>query len=158
MSHPQVNTDSPRKHPQHILYWLLAIVDVVNAGGRLAPQRATHKLLKESVDACGAERVWEGIKQFSMTFGIGDPVGVEGLFRSWPDLPSLLKAEEGQRALAQWFEKNSPTLCQAHQAFHGLVKLVPPRTTSKFAEVQASHEQRKIWSGVSQILETEEAQ
>lgn len=138
--------------PHNIMYWLLAILDVANAGGKLAPQRATHKLLKELVDAYGAERVWEGIKQFSMTFGISDPVAVEGLFRIYPDLPSLLKAEEGQGALARWFKKNSPTLHQARQAFHGLAKLVPPSTTSKFTEGEVTLEGRGILRKVAQIL------
>lgn len=153
MSHPQVSTDSPRKHPQHILYWLLAILDVVNASSKLAPHKASQKCLQDLVDTYSSEGVWEVIKRVSMTFGIGDALAVEELFRSHRNLPTLLKTEEAQTALSQWFERNSPMLGQLHQFFYGLCKLVPPDTTRKFSKSEASPEQRDILLRVSKILE-----
>lgn len=154
MSSSEITTVSPQEQPHDIMHWLLAILEVVNTGGRLAPQKAIQKLLQELVDNYGSERVWEGIKQFSMTFGIADASGVEALFRSQPDLPSVLKTEEAaQTALSQWFEKNSAKVGQAHQLFYGLGKLVPPTTTTKFAKGEATPEQKEILGKVSQILE-----
>jgi hypothetical protein len=152
VSYLQTTTNFPQEQPCDIMHWLLAVLQIVNAGGRLAPQKAIEKLFRELVDNFGADRVWEGIKQFSMIFGISDPVGVEGLFQSYPNLSSFLKSEEGQIALDQWFEKNSPTLRQAHQAFHELAKFVPTSTASRFTEGEVTLEGRGILRKVAQIL------
>lgn len=156
MSYLLSTTNSPQEKHRDIMHWLLAILEVVNAGGRLAPQKAIQKQLQELVDTYGSDAVWQGIKQFSMIFSIANASGVEVLFHSHPDLPSLLKTEEAaQRALSRWFEENSAIVRQAHQLFYGLVKLVPPSTTNKFAKGEATPEQREILGKVSQILEKE---
>lgn len=141
-----------------IMSWLLAIVEVLNSGGRLAPQKATQKLLEEWVDMYGSETCWQGIKHFSKTFGMADALGVEALFQSCLHLPNLLKTEEGQRVLRQWFNDNSAKVDQACRLLHVLGKLVPTTMTSEFAQGETSSEQRKIWCRVSQILEKEKAQ
>ena len=156
MSRSQDVTDSTERECPDIMPWLLAIAEVVNSGGRLAPQKATQKLLKEWVDTYGPETCWRGIKHFSKTFGMADALAVEELFQSHPDFPSLLRnEEETKRALSQWFEKNSAIVSQAHQLFYGLGKLVPPNTTSRFAEGGVTLEHQKILGEVFQILEKE---
>jgi len=157
MSHPQDTIASPDREYPSIMPWLLAITEVVNSGGRLAPQKVTRKLLKEWVDTYGPETCWQGIKHFSKTFGMADALAVEALFQKHPDLPILLRnEEEAKKALSQWFEKNSTIVSQAHQLSYGLGKLVPPSTTSKFAEGEATPEQREILGRVSQILGKDE--
>jgi len=153
MSHSQDAKDSSEKEFSDIMPWLLATAEVLNSGGRLAPEKATQKLLKEWVDMYGSETCWQGIKHFSKTFGMADALGVETLFQSHPDLPSLLRnEEETKRALSQWFEENSARVHQAHQLFYRLGKLVPHSTTDKFAEGEVTSQQRKILGQVFQIL------
>ena len=153
MSHSQDATAPSERECSDIMPWLLDIVEVVNSGGRLAPQKATQKLLKEWVDTYGAETCWRGIKHFSQTFGMADTLAVEALFQSHTDLPSLLRNEdEAKRALSQWFEDNSARVGQARQLFYGLGKLVPHSTTNKFAEGEVTSQQRKILGQVFQIL------
>lgn len=156
MSYSQDTTDPSEKECSDIMTWLLAILEIVNSGGRLAPQKAIQKQLQELVDTYGSNTVWEGIKQSSMTFGIGDAPYAEALFRSHPNLPSLLQTEETAKKINQWFEQKSAIVRQAHQLFSGLGKLVPPRTTSKFAEGEVTPEQREILGKVSQILGKED--
>ena len=156
MSRSQDATDSLERECLDIMIWLLAIAEVVNSGGRLAPEKATQKLLKEWLDTYGPETCWRGIKHFSKTFGMADALAVEALFQSHPDLPSLLRNEEGaKKALSQWFEDNSEKVHQAHQLLCGLGKLVPPSTATKFAEGEVTYEHKEILGKVSQILEKE---
>jgi len=140
-----------------IMPWLLAIAEVVNAGGRLAPQKATQKQLQELVDTYGSDRVWGAIKQFSVSFGMADVSGVEVLFHSHPELPRLLKTEEAaQRALSQWFEENSARVEGFRHLFCRLGKLMVPTITNKFAKGEATPEQRELLGKVCQILEKED--
>ena len=142
--------------PSGIMHWLLAILQVVNTGGKLAPEKATLKALHDLINNYGTERVWEGIKHFSKTFGMADTLAVEVLFQSHPDLPSLLSNEEGaKKALSQWFEDNSARVDQARQLFYRLGKLVPYGTTSKFTEGEVTPEHQKILGEVFQILRKE---
>ena len=153
MSHSQDAIDPLVREYPDIVSWLLAIAEVVNTGSRLAPQKAFQKQLQELIDIYGSERVWEGIKQLSLTFGLADALTVEALFQSHPDLPSLLRnKEEAKRALSQWFERNSARVGQARQLFYGLGKLVPHSTTSKFAVGEVTPEHKEILGEVFQIL------
>ena len=104
-----------REYPD-VLSWLLAIVEVVNTGSRLAPQKAFQKQSQELIDVYGSVKVWEGIKNFSETFKIADIRTIETLFESYPDLPNILvNEEETKKALGQWFENNSEKVQQTHQ-------------------------------------------
>lgn len=144
---------SEATQPSGIMYWLLAILQVVNTSGKLAPQKAFQKLSQELVDSYGPLRVWEGIKQLSLTFGLADVLTVEALFQSHPDLPSILRNEErAKKALSKWFEDNSEKVYKAHQLFCGLGKLVPQGTTSKFVEGGVTSEQQKILGEAFLIL------
>ncbi|HUV56379.1 MAG TPA: hypothetical protein VMV84_04020, partial [Dehalococcoidales bacterium] len=49
-------------------------------------------------------------------------------------------------------EKNSAIVSQARQLFCGLGKLMPPSTTSRFAEGGVTFEHQKILGEVFQIL------
>jgi len=155
MSHSQDATDPLERECSDIMPWLLTIAEVVNTGGRLAPEKATQKLLKEWVDMYGSETCWRGIKHFSKTFGMADAPGVEALFQSCLHLPNLLKTEEGQRVLRQWFNDNSAKVDEARRLFHVLGKLLPITTTSQFAEGAANAEQREVLAKVSDILAKE---
>jgi len=152
LSNLQGTTDSSQERQGDIMHWLLAILQVVNAGGRLAPHKAIQKQVQELVDTYGSDRVWEAIKQFSTTFDMADASIVEVLFHRYPELPSVLKSEEGQTALSQWFEQNLAIVSQTHQLFYGLAKLVPPSTTTRFAQGEVTLEQREVLGKVSQIL------
>ncbi len=151
MSYHEYNTNSSQKQP-HIVDWLLAILQVVNASGRLAPQKAIQKRLQELVDTYGSDTVWEGLRQLSMTFGIGNVPYAELQFQSHPDLPSLLQTEESAEKINQWFQEKAPIVSQAHKLFSGLAKLTPPSPATKFAEGGVTAKQRRILGEVYQIL------
>ncbi len=156
MSHSQNATDPSGRECPDIMPWLLAIAKVVNTGGRLAPQKAFQKQLQELIDVYGSEKVWEGIKQLSLTFGLADALTIEALFQSHPDLPSLLRSEEEvKRTLNRWFEENSGRVDQARHLFHSLGRLMPITTTSQFTEGAANSEQREVLAKVSDILAKE---
>lgn len=152
MSHLQDTIASPDREYPSIMSWLLAIAEVLNSGGRLAPQKAIQKQLQELVDTYGSDAVWQVIKQFSMTLGIGDAPYAEAQFRSHPDLPNLLQTEESAKKINHWFQEKSAIVSQAHQLLCGLSKLVPPNTTSKFAKGEFTPEQREVLGQVFQIL------
>ncbi|GAI71251.1 unnamed protein product [marine sediment metagenome] len=151
MSQNNYPTNPEEKQP-HIVDWLLAILQVVNASGRLAPQKAIQKRQQELVDTYDSDTLWEGVKQASMTFGIGDVPYAETLFRSHPNLPDLLQTEESAKKVNDWFEGKSAMVSQAHQLFCGLGKLVPSSTTTKFTEGGVTAKQRRILGEVHQIL------
>lgn len=152
MSHSQDTIASPDREYPSIMSWLLAIAEVLNSGGRLAPQKAIQKQLQELVDTYGSDAVWQVIKQFSMTLGIGDAPYAEAQFRSHPDLPNLLQTEESAKKINHWFQEKSAIVSQAHQLLCGLSKLVPPNTTSKFTKGEFIPEQREVLGQVFQIL------
>lgn len=154
MSNSQVTAESTQS--SSIMHWLLATLQVVNAGSKLAPEKAITKVLLELISIYGVEGVWERVKQLSLTFRIADASSTEALFHSHPNLPILLgNDEEYKRALSQWFEDNSARVDQMHRLFCGLGKLVPPSTTSKFADGEAAPEHKEILGKVSKILEKE---
>jgi len=152
MSHSQDTIASPDREYPSIMSWLLAIAEVLNSGGRLAPQKAIQKQLQELVDTYGSDAIWQMIKQFSMTLGIGDAPYAEAQFRSHPDLPNLLQTEESAKKISHWFQEKSAIVSQAHQLLCGLGKLVPPSTTSRFAEGGVTFEHQKLLGEVFQIL------
>lgn len=109
-----------------IMRWLLAILHVVNAGGKLAPEKAIMKALKELINTYGAEKVWEGIKQLSLMFGIAGASSTEALFNSRPDLPEFLKTDrEARKALNDWFEEHSALLTQFRKISLAVLRLSP---------------------------------
>lgn len=109
-----------------IMRWLLAILQVVNASGKLAPEKAIMKALQELINTYGAEKVWEGIKQLSLMFGIADASSIEALFNSHPDLPELLKTDhEARKALDGWFEQHSPLVTRFHKISSAMLRLNP---------------------------------
>jgi hypothetical protein len=106
--------------------WLLAILQVVNAGGKLAPEKATMKAQQELINTYGAEKVWEGIKQLSLMFGIASASSTEALFNGRPDLPELLKTNpEARKALNDWFEEHSALVTQFHKISLAVLRLSP---------------------------------
>ena len=147
---------SPQKESHDIMHWLLAISEVVNAGSRLAPQKATQKRLQEMVNTYGAENVWETIKQVSTILSIGNAPYAETQFRSYPNLPAILQTEESAKKINQWFKENSAIVDDFHRLFCGLGKLVVPTITNKFAKGETTPEQKEILGKVSQILEKED--
>jgi hypothetical protein len=109
-----------------IMRWLLATLQVVNAGGKLAPEKAIMKALQELINTYGAEIVWEGIKQLSLMFGIADASRTEALCNSHPDLPELLKSDrEARKALSGWFEEHSALVTQFHKNSLAVLRLSP---------------------------------
>lgn len=109
-----------------IMRWLLATLQIVNAGGKLAPEKAITKALQELINTYGAEKVWEGIKQLSLTFGIADASRTEALCNSHPDLPELLKSDrEAHKALSDWFEEYSALVTQFHKISSAVLRLSP---------------------------------
>ena len=114
MTNSQVMLESTQ--PDGIMQWIIAISEVVNADSRLTPNKATQKRLQELIETYGQEKVWDGIKQYSMALGMANASFVEALFRSYPDLPDSLKTEEAaHEALNQWFEQNSAVVTRFHQ-------------------------------------------
>jgi hypothetical protein len=112
--------------PTGIVDWLLAILQVVNAGGKLAPEKAVTKALHGLINTYGAERVWEGIKQLSLTFRIADVSSAEALFHNHPDLPELLKRDqEARKALNGWFAQHSALVTRFHKISSGMLRLSP---------------------------------
>ena len=153
MFYSQDTADPSEKKCSDIMTWLLAILEVVNSDGKLAPQKAIQKLLEEWVDNYGPETCWRGIKHFSKNFRMADDLSVEALFQSHPDLPSILQNEErAKKAFSQWLEDNSEKVYQAHQLLCGLGKLVPRGTISKFAEGGVTPEQQEILGETFLIL------
>ena len=124
MSDSQAKAESTQ--PIGIMRWLLAILQVVNAGGKLAPEKAIMKALQELVNTYGAEKVWEGVKHLSLMFGIAGASSTEALFNSHPDLPELLKTDrEARKALNDWFEKHSALVRQFHKISLAVLRLSP---------------------------------
>ena len=111
-----MNDFKPNAQPSDIIHWLLQILQVVNTGGKLAPEKAISKLLNKLINTYGHERVWEGVKQLSLTFRVGDALRVEALFHAHPDLPELLKTDhEAHKALNGWFETHPADVTRFHK-------------------------------------------
>ena len=124
MTNSQVTVESTQ--PDGIMQWLIAISKVVNADSRLTPNEATQKRLQELIETYGKEEVWNGIKQFSIALGMTNASFVEELFRSYPDLPASLKAEESaHEALNRWFEQNSALVTRFHKVSTAALRANP---------------------------------
>jgi hypothetical protein len=124
MCNSQATAESAQ--PRDIMDWLLAILQVVNEGGKLAPEKAITKGLQELVNTYGAERFWEGVKQLSLMFGVADAPGIEALFQSHPDLPEFLKIDqEAHKALDHWFEQHSEFVTGFHKIASSIFRLTP---------------------------------
>jgi hypothetical protein len=124
MVNSQVTLESTQ--PDGIMQWLIAISKVVNVDSRLTPNKATQKRLQELIETYGPEKVWEGIKQFAIAIGMTNASFVEALFRSYPDLPELLKTEEAaHEALSQWFEQNSALVTRFHKVSTAALRASP---------------------------------
>jgi len=106
--------------------WLLAILQEVNAGGKLAPEKVIMKALEELINTYGAGKVWEEIKQLSLMFGIAGASSTEALFISRPDLPELLKTDrEARKVLNDWFEEHSALVTRFHKISLAVLRLSP---------------------------------
>ena len=124
MSNSQVMAESTQ--PSSIMHWLIATLQVVNAGGKLAPEKAITKASLELINIYGAQRVWEEVKQLSLMFRIADISSTEALFHSHPDLPELLKTDhEACKALDEWFEQHSELATQFHKMSSAILRLSP---------------------------------
>ena len=124
MTNSQMTAESAQ--PDDIMQWLIAISKVANADSRLTPNKATQKRLQELIETHGPENVWEGIKQFAIAIGMTNASFVEALFRSYPDLPELLKTEEAaHEALSQWFEQNSALVTRFHKVSTAALRASP---------------------------------
>jgi hypothetical protein len=108
------------------MHWFLAMLKVVNAGGKLAPEKAITKALQELINTYGDERVWGKIKQLSLMFNIASASSAEALFNSHPDLPELLKTDyEARKSLNDWFEQHSALVTQFHKISLAMLRLSP---------------------------------
>jgi hypothetical protein len=118
--------NSVQKQYQNITDWLLAILEVVNAGSTLAPQRAIKMRMREVIDACGSEMFWQTVRQCSMTFGASDVLSIENLFQRCPNLPHLIETDDaGQAAIKQWFERNRAVVALLRKVSAAILKANP---------------------------------
>lgn len=78
------------------------------------------------IEVCGAERIWETIKQLSLSFNMADTSIIEAMYENLPDLPDLIKKEDiASKALSRWCEQNSGLITKFRKTSTAALKANP---------------------------------
>ncbi|MFA5316486.1 MAG: hypothetical protein WC369_03600 [Dehalococcoidales bacterium] len=109
-----------------IISWLQEVSKTVNADNKLAPNKAIQKRIENMIEVHGAEKIWEGVEQISMTFDMTNPSIVEALYENYPELPGLIKKEAVfKEAFNRWCEQNSGLITKFRETSTAILRANP---------------------------------
>ena len=108
MSQNQITTAPQQKQPFE--EWLLAVLDTTITGGRVEPRKALAERAKELLATFG----WQGIKKLCEERHIVYPSVAEKIATNCPNLPNLLRTQDGVQAILDYPKQHPEKIRRFH--------------------------------------------
>ena len=103
---------------ENLTSWLKDVYAVINEGGRLAPAKASQKMIGQLLNEVDGD----GLLQVAETLGVVQSEPIQELAKQVPDLADRLSTEEGQLTIKEWFERNSGVVARCRRQLAPLWK------------------------------------
>lgn len=135
MSSQQITISSPEK-PHNMDEWLLDVLNVIIAGGKVEPQKVLIERAREMLATFG----WQSIKRLLKERGIEYPDDVERVAIACPNLPELLRTDTGREAILDYPKQHPKEIASFH---HKIIKLNDLVLSVQMGQIQDAKE---IWA------------
>lgn len=140
MSQNHITTAPQQKQPFE--EWLLAVLDAITTGGRVEPRKA----LIERAEELLATFKWQGIKKFCEERHILYPSATEKIATNYPNLPDLLRTQDGVQAILDYPKQHPERIRRFHDK---VTKATDFALSVSMGQIQDKEE---IWEKCSNII------
>jgi len=115
MSRNNYPTNRPKKQAA-LEEWLLKTFEAVVTSGNVEPRQT----LLDSAQELLATEKWSGMRKWCREWLGADPTPIERLATEYPNLPQLLRTEEGIQAILNYPKEHAQEVADFHQKLIGL--------------------------------------
>lgn len=139
MSQVHNSTTHPREQLEE---WILALFEAVITCGKVEPQRVLLERARELL----ATLRWPEIRAWCREWLAVDPTPIERLAADYPNLPELLKTEQGIKAILDYPKQHPREMADFHQ------KLIELNDLTLSISMGQLRDGREIWAQFRRIV------